>query len=122
MNLFQADYYQMILLFDGEPSSVYAATMFYYILPEFKKMKQEIVIAAEDQRDEKVMNRKLAKEFIHSHYPTAKLKILHGKPQAELVDYLEEQPQAIVVLGANRRGATSRLFKPSMVDILMKTI
>lgn len=112
---------KVVILYDGEPSSVYAAKMFNYVLPEFRSMPQEIVYARDYDKDESsIMDQRLVKEFIRSHYPSAKTKILKGDPEAELVDYLEEQEQSIVVLGAYRRGMVSRFFKPSMADVLMK--
>ena len=62
----------------------------------------------------------LMKEFIDCHYPNAQFKLLRGDPESELVNYLEKKQEAVVVLGAYKRGMISRWFRASMADILME--
>jgi nucleotide-binding universal stress UspA family protein len=110
----------IILLYDGNPSSVYAARMFSYMLPQLKNLPIE-VLSVESDRDVHTLHEPaLIKEFIDCHFPGAKFKILRGDPEREIVSYLEDKTSTLVVLGAYKRGMVSRWFRASMADILME--
>ncbi len=109
-----------ILLYNGEPSSVYAIKMFDYTLPFLKNTETEVLSVKDVNSTLHVPDNKLMKEFIKRHYPSSKYKVLQGFPETEIIKYLKEQPEGSVIsLGAYRRGAVSRFFKQSMADSLM---
>jgi len=57
------------------------------------------------------------------HYPKAKYIVMKGLAEDEIVTRLKlEKENALVVLGAYRRGTVSRWFRESMADILMKEV
>jgi len=61
------------------------------------------------------------KEFMKRHFPKAEYKVMKGWAEDAIVKYLKQEKQnALVVLGAYRRGTVSRWFRESMADILMK--
>jgi nucleotide-binding universal stress UspA family protein len=114
---------KLILLFDGEPSSVHAIKMLSYTLSGFKKYPAEIVTVNANKQDLHVPDSRLMKEFIRRHFPTATYTTLKGLAETEIVDYLKGQPgNPLVVLGAYRRSKVSRWFRPSMADTLMKEL
>ena len=48
---------------------------------------------------------------------------MKGLAEVEIVQHLKQQQKnALVVLGANRRGTISRWFRESMADTLMKEV
>jgi nucleotide-binding universal stress UspA family protein len=111
---------KIVLLYDGRPSSVHAVRMFSYFYPKPDKVPVEVIAVKEMGKDMHLPDSKLIKEFIKHHYPGARFKVLKGLPEIEIVKYLgAEKKNAIVVLGAYRRGAVSRWFKASMADELM---
>ena len=66
---------------------------------------------------------RLMKEFMKRHYPDAKYTVMKGWAEDEIVKHLKKQKEnTLVVLGAYRRGAVSRLFRESMADVLMKKV
>jgi nucleotide-binding universal stress UspA family protein len=112
---------KIVLLYDGEPSSVYASKMFSYIMPGLKEVKTEIVSVTDKAENPILPDSKLMKEFIKTHYPEASVKVLKGDPQKEIATYLKQQEKHVmIVLGAYRRGMVSRWFRPSMADHLMQ--
>jgi nucleotide-binding universal stress UspA family protein len=111
---------KIILLYDGDPSSVYAAKMFSYMLPELKNLPIEVVSVKTNEDQKSFPEDKLIKEFIRCHYPGAAYHLLEGIPETEILGYLKGRENVLVVLGAYRRNMISRWFKPSMADALMK--
>jgi hypothetical protein len=114
---------QIILLYDGEPSSVYAIKMFSYLLPELKHLDAEVISVNPVNTTLHMPDNKLMKEFMKRHFPKAKYSVMKGWAEIEIVQHLKEANEnALVVLGAYRRGTVSRWFRESMADILMKEV
>ena len=114
---------KIILLYDGEPSSVYALKMFSYLLPQLKHLDTEVISVNPVNTTLHMPDNKLMKEFMKRHFPKAKYSVLKGWAEDEIVKHLKQiSGNAIVVLGAYRRGTVSRWFRESMADTLMKEV
>ena len=109
---------KIILLYDGEPSSVHAIKMFSYLLPNMMDLETEVISVNQVHADNKLM-----KEYMKRHYPKAKYTVLKGLAETEIVNYLKPATDnTLVVLGAYRRGSISRWFRESMADVLMREV
>jgi nucleotide-binding universal stress UspA family protein len=114
---------KVVLLYDGEPSSVYAIKMFSYLLPELADIPTEVISVNPANKSLHLPDNRLMKEFMKRHYPKATYSILKGMAEEAIVQTLKEQQEnTLVVLGAYRRGAVSRWFRESMADVLMKEV
>ena len=114
---------KLVLLYDGEPSSVYAIRTFSYVLPTLKQLDTEVISVKHDNETGHVPDNRLMKEFMKRHYPNAEYTVLNGDPEEEIVIHLEEQEtNMLIVLGAYRRGMVSRWFRRSMADTLMEEL
>jgi len=114
---------KVVFLFDGEPSSVYAIKMFSYLFPNWGDMPVEVVTVKEVDESLHLPDGRLMKEFLKRHYPHAVYTVIKGLPDIEIVNHVKNRNQdELIVLGAYHRGKVSRLFKPSMVDVLMQDI
>ena len=114
------DYEKVILLYDGEPSSVHAVRSFSYLFESLKDLDTEVVTVKSMEDSMHLPDNRLMKEFMKRHYPNAQYVILKGRFEDEILQYLHrEKKNVIVVLGAYRRNKVSRLFRPSMADHLM---
>jgi nucleotide-binding universal stress UspA family protein len=112
---------KVLLLYDGEPSSVFAIRMFCYTLPQFAQLPCEVVSVRYMDNNLHIPDNKLMKEFMKRHFPKAKYTTLKGIPEVEIINHLkEEKENVLIVLGAYRRGMVSRWFRTSMADVLMK--
>jgi hypothetical protein len=112
---------KIILLYDGGPSSVFAIKMFSYLFPSLKTLETEVISVNSDKVELHIPDIKLMKEFMQRHFPGAKYKMMKGYPEAEILQYVKKQNRnAMVVLGAYRRGMVSRWFRASMADALMR--
>jgi nucleotide-binding universal stress UspA family protein len=114
---------RLVLLYDGEPSSVHAIKMFSYTLAALKQCPAEVVTVKTPKQTLHVPDNSLMKEFMKRHFPQAAYKVLKGLPEPEIISYLKRQEgNPMVVLGAYRRGTVSRWFRVSMADVLMKEL
>jgi len=113
---------KIILLYDGGPSSVYAIKMLSYLLPQLKDLTTEVISVNEKSTSLHIPDNKLMKEFMKRHYPKAKYTVTKGWADEQIIKHLKQQQNALVVLGAYRRGTVSRWFKESMADLLMKEV
>lgn len=114
---------KLVLLYDGEPSSVHAIKMISYTLASLKQYPAEVISVNQVKQSMRVPDNKLLKEFMERHFPDAIYTVLKGLAEAEIVNYLKEQKNTpLIVLGAYRRGLVSRWFRASMADVLMKEL
>ncbi len=114
---------KVLLLYDGEPASVYAVKIFSYVLASFKHLPIEVLSVKNPGQTLHVPDNRLMKEFMKRHYPAAEYVVLKGSADDSIVTYLKQRSEDIlIVLGAYRRGRVSRWFKASMADILMTHI
>ncbi len=114
---------KIILLYDGEPSSVHAVKMFSYLLPQLKHLDTEVISVNPVDTSMHLPDNKLMKEFIKRHYPKATYTIMKGWAEDEIVKHLKSTTEnALVVLGAYQRGKVRRWFRHSMADTLMKEL
>jgi nucleotide-binding universal stress UspA family protein len=112
---------KLILLYDGEPSSVFAVRAFSYLFEGFKNVDTEVLTIKSNKETLHIPDSRLIKEFIRRHYPKADYIVLKGEAEDEILKYLRrEKKEAIVVLGAYQRSRFSRVFKPSMADTLLQ--
>lgn len=114
---------QVVLLYDGKPSSVYAIKLFNYLMP-WLSIKPTEIISVTGSRDLTALpDEHLVKEFITCHYPNASYTLLNGDPEDELVSYLKNTSKnCLVVVGAYHRSNVSRWFQSSMADRLIKDV
>lgn len=114
---------KLLLLFDGEPSSVFAIKTFSYTLASLKQEPTEIVSVKNTNQSLHVPDNTLMKEFTKRHFPKAHYTVLKGVPEIEIVNHLKSQgANSLVVLGAYQRGMISRWFRASMADVLMRDL
>ena len=114
----------LVLLYDGAPSALYAIKMFSYILGNPKNLPVKVFTVKEKKKAAFNMpDNKEIREFIKRYFPKATFAVANGNPETEISGYLGRLPEnQLVVLGAYQRSEISRLFKISMADILMKEL
>lgn len=111
------------VLYDGEPSSVFATRMFCYVLGDLGLEETEVVTVNKLGESSHVPDNRLMKEFMKRHLPDARYTVLKGDAETEILRHLRTYGgNNLLVLGAYRRGMVSRWFRPSMADLLMKEV
>jgi nucleotide-binding universal stress UspA family protein len=114
---------KLVLLYDGEPSSVHAVKMFSYLLPDLKYLETEVLTVKEDDDNLHIPDNRLMKEFMKRHFPNADYNVSNGDPEDKISAHLRRlQEDTLIVLGAYRRSRVSRFFKQSMADQLLRSL
>jgi len=115
---------KIVLLYDGEPSSLHAIKMYSYLLGNAKKLLVEVLTIKEETIPIlRLPDNKLMREFIKNHFAQAQYTVVKGNTEELVISYLKQYGEnELVVLGAYGRGALSRWFKDSLGDILMKKL
>jgi hypothetical protein len=114
---------KITLLYDGQPSSVFAIKLFSYLFPSLMKLRTEVLNVKSALDGSHLPDNRLLREFMKRHFPWAVYTILQGYPEAEIIRHLEYQPQSeMVVLGARRRPVVSRWLKPQMAHELIRDL
>jgi nucleotide-binding universal stress UspA family protein len=114
---------KLMLLYDGELSSVQAVRSFSYLFDSLKNVETEVITVLETNESAHLPHDRLMKEFIRRHYPRAGYVTLKGAAEDEIIRYLQrEAGQPLLILGAYRRSRLSRLFRPSMADLLLENL
>lgn len=117
------DIKKIVLLYDGEPSSVYAIKMFSYLVPCLQQLNTEVLSVNDPGEGLHLEDNRLMKELMKRHFPKAQYKVMQGHPEAEILTFLSGQPPgSLAVLGAYQRNTVSRWFRKSMADVLMKNL
>jgi nucleotide-binding universal stress UspA family protein len=114
----------VFLLYDGQPSSVYAAKMFRYLLPNLSSSPElEVVNVRPEGATTHLPNNKLMREYIKRHFPQAVYTVLRGDAEVQLKGHIRNHAgNELLVVGAYRRSDLSRWFKSSMADILLRDL
>ncbi|WP_031527423.1 universal stress protein [Dyadobacter crusticola] len=114
---------KIVLLYDGQPSSMFAIKMFSYLLPFLKMLPVEILSVKPLEENLHLPDNRLMKEFCKRHFGNVTYHVLHGVPEQEIVNHLAKSDQsALIVLGAYQRDLVSRWFRRSMADVLMEKL
>ena len=112
-----------LLLYDGSPSSVFAARAFSYLFDSFGQEDISVLTVRSQDEEARLPNSRLMREFIKRHYPRAEFILVRGEPEQVIVNSLQqEKTMPMIVLGAYQRSRLSRMFRHSMADRLLKEI
>ena len=113
----------LVLLYDGQPSSVHAIKMLGYVLPAFQDTNTEIITVNKAKQTMHLPDSSLIKEFISQHFPNTRFQELQGDPETEILSFLKKKKaNTLVALGAYQRSTVSRFFRPSMADLLINKL
>lgn len=114
---------KVVLLYNGEASSVYAIKMFSYILASLKQKPTEVVSVKGTNDSLHLPDNALIKEFMKRHFSEVSYTILKGSAETKIHTYLKRAGNhTLVVLGAYSRGMISNWLRPSMADMIMKEL
>jgi len=103
-----------VLLYDGTDDAAHAIETYCNLFPMFCNEKSFIVTINEGKA-----NKPLSKAILQK-FTNVKSMLLSGNIEQKLIEFLDEHPgNAMVVMGAYGRSAISRLFKPSLSNVII---
>jgi hypothetical protein len=89
---------KLVLLYDGDPSSVHAIRTFSYLFPELKYLETEVICVKTPRQDLHLPDNHLMKEFMKRHFPQAGYTVLKGDAESEIIENLKMQQQNTLVV------------------------
>jgi nucleotide-binding universal stress UspA family protein len=114
---------KVLFLHDGEPDSVSAIKMFSYLFQVYSETRVEVLTVKSNKRDQPVLNNRLLKEYMKSHFPDTIYTVLRGLPDIEIINHLKYRYEnELIVIGSYHRGRISRFIRPSIAEALMQEI
>lgn len=114
---------KLVMLYDGEASSVYSVKMLSYLLPQLKQMQPEVLFITGESDTSYIPDERLMKEFMNQHFPTANYIVMKGNVREQITEHLNQlEENVLIVLGAHSRRRLSRWLKPSLADHILKNI
>ncbi|MEO5998084.1 MAG: universal stress protein [Chitinophagaceae bacterium] len=112
---------EVILTYDGQLSSIHAMKLFTYLFPWCGTKKTFLISVLPDNILQMEYDA-LVKEWFLLHYHNGQVVVLRGNAKSEIIQFINQQKNTLVVMGAFGRSALSRLFKESLaLPILEKT-
>jgi len=112
---------EIVLAYNGSPSSVFAIKQFSYLFPQFSNKKISVVQVSESGKWNEKEKDKLS-EWLKAHYYHFDFISLKGEADIALFDYLWKRRNVLLVMGAFGRGSISQFFKKSRAELIIKTI
>lgn len=109
----------LVFTYDDELSSIHAIKTFTYLLRSFKNLPVHFVSVVPHS----VMGieyAELIKEWLPLHYSNATIEILKGEPRQELASFINNQNNALVIMGSFGRSYLSRFFKESHANYIIE--
>jgi hypothetical protein len=103
-----------ILAYDGSESSVFAIKQFAYIFPELTS-QETLLFYASPSEDEKVPDNEKTEELVRQHFSNISFMKLSLNPKKYFADWINSNPDAILVSGSFGRSSLSEMFRKSFV-------
>jgi hypothetical protein len=112
---------EIVLTYNGSFSSMYAIRQFTHLFASMVS-KKVVVLYVDEAATGKVKEEALLREYLRLHYKNYQVKILKGEPSFEILNYLMNNPNSIVSLGAYGRSRVSHFFHQSDATKILKTL
>jgi nucleotide-binding universal stress UspA family protein len=109
-----------ILLYDGSEDALHAITTYSILFPKLCKEKSYLVTINANKKVKK-MDLKAIMQKLEQKFSNLQMVSLSGNLDKKLIEFLDEHTEnTMVVMGAYGRSAISRLFNPSLSNIILE--
>lgn len=103
-----------VLLYDGTADASHAIESYCNLFPKRCKEKS-FILTINEGKENKLLSKSILEKF--TNLTTV---LLSGNKEKKLIEFLDEHAEnAMVVIGAYGRSAISRLFKPSLSNVII---
>ena len=109
----------IILAYDGNPSSIYAAKLYSYVFPEFRDLPTYVVYA-HTEKETAIPHEKELNSLLKGHFTNVQVKMLPGNVADVLVDFTAALPHSLIIMGSYGRNVLSRIFHQSHANKLIE--
>jgi hypothetical protein len=108
-----------ILAYDGSSSSLFAIKQFAYLFPEFCQ-KETLLVYMNDAAHKKLPSHDYIIEYTAQHFHNLTIESPAINPHKDLINWLIEKPNSLVVIGACGRSFLSEMVKPSFAQQIVE--
>ncbi len=111
---------EVVFLYDGSPSAIFAIKQFSYLFPELDDTKATVLNTRKEpisDEEKKQINNWLCRHFGYTDFVN-----INGEHEPALFDYLLKKQHPIIVMGADKRKFVSRLFQHSYTALMLQTL
>jgi nucleotide-binding universal stress UspA family protein len=112
---------RIVLLYDGDVSSLFAIKQFTYLFPEECKLPATL-IQATVSADDRLEDQELVSELAARHFADLTLQEVALHDRHEAAAFLSGQEKSWLVTGAYGRSLFSNLFRKSFADELIQRL
>jgi nucleotide-binding universal stress UspA family protein len=112
---------RIVLLYDGDASSLFAIKQFAYLFPD-KCSLPVTLIQATISADDRLEDQELVSELAARHFPDLTLQEVALHDRREAAAFLSGQEKSLLVTGAYGRSIFSNLFRKSFADELIQRL
>lgn len=112
---------KVLLLYDGDASSVYAIKLFAYLFPNLTTLPATL-LSTTKKADEKMPEQESVAELASRHYPQLTLNNMALDHPSQLINWILEEGNTWIVMGAYGRSLFSTLFKKSFADEFIENV
>ena len=109
----------IILAYDGNPSSVYAIKLYSYLFPEFRDLPT-YVLYAHSEKEGVLPHEKEVNSLLKGHFSNFQIKMVNGNVANVLVDFTAALPHSLIIMGSYGRNVLSRFFHQSHANKLIE--
>lgn len=111
----------LIVLYDGSPSSVFAVKMFTYLFPEIDPVKTEILSLAKKGTPRETPDKSMMENWVKWHFSSVGYRTFSEDSSPTIIEEIESRsPNTMIIAGAYHRNSVSMLFHHSFADQFMK--
>lgn len=113
--------HKLLLLYDGEASSVYAIKQFAYLFPQFTQLPASLTEITATP-DERLPDEQSVTELAARHYSDLTVNEMALENKRQFTNWLLQEEGTWLIMGAYGRSLFSTLFKKSFADELISRL
>jgi hypothetical protein len=112
---------QILLSYDGGESAMFAIRQFAYLFPELAQ-KETVLLSVSNEETEELAANVMVTELLGGYFSNLRLQHLKMPDKKIFVEWLYNQPESFIVMGAFSRSMFSELFKKSFAREVIQQI
>jgi hypothetical protein len=111
---------KIVFTYDGGKSCVFAIKQFTHLFPQLTA-NPVTILQINSENDAAIHQKYKLKEWLKTHYDNIDIETLQGDPKYNLVEFVMNERNIFLVMGAYGKSILSQFFHVSHADLIIKT-